>query len=58
MRREFEAWKRSATTEYDQEKHDEFLKQRYYKMRNQQDFSTSSHFSHPNAERGPRNGPS
>ncbi len=57
LKKEFEDWKRQATTEYDEKKHDEFLKNRYYKMHNQQDFSTSSHFSHPNSEAGPRNGP-
>ena len=57
LKKEFEDWKRQATTEYDQEKHDEFLKNRYYKMHSQNEFNTSSHFSHPNAEAGPRNGP-
>lgn len=33
LKKEFEEWKRSATTQYDEEKHDEFLKNRYYKMR-------------------------
>ena len=58
VKREFEKWKKKATTAYDQEKHDEFLKQRYYKMHNKQDFNTSSHFSHPGAEAGPKTGPS
>ena len=39
-------------------RHDDFLKDRYYKMRgDHSEFNTSSHFSHPNAEAGPRNGP-
>ena len=57
LRREFEPWKRGATTAYDQNKHDEFLKHRYYKMRRKDEFDTGSHFSHPNSQAGPRNGP-
>ena len=59
LKQEFEKWKRNATTEYDQDRHDEFLSNRYYKMGNRTDeFNTSSHFSHPGSQAGPRNGPS
>jgi hypothetical protein len=38
LRKEFEEWKRSIFTEYDQDRHDQFLRNRYYKKRD--DFST------------------
>ena len=49
IRREFEEWKKSKFEAYDAEKHTEFLKRRYYKMSKEQDFNTTSHFSHPNS---------
>ena len=31
LRKEFEQWKKTTFTEYDQSRHDEFLKNRFYK---------------------------
>ncbi len=44
LRKQFEAWKRSTVTQYSKEKHDEFLKNRYYKQ--SQYTSTEDHFNH------------
>ena len=33
LRKEFEEWRNRVFTKYDQTSHDEFLKNRYYKMR-------------------------
>ena len=41
--------------EYDQDHHDQFLRNRYYKMRSE--FSTAEHFNHPNSEQGPSSAP-
>jgi curved DNA-binding protein CbpA len=51
IRKEFEQWKKTMFTEYDQSRHDEFLRDRYYKAHN--DFNMHDHFHHPNAEKGP-----
>jgi hypothetical protein len=56
LRKEFEQWKKSMFTEYDQSRHDQFLKNRFYKMHT--DFNASEHFNHPNAESGPSSAPS
>ena len=57
MKRQFEAWKKTIYHEYDENKHDDYLSQRYYKTKKQDDFSTNSHFHHPNADSGPLRGP-
>ena len=57
MKQQFEAWKKTIYHEYDENQHDEFLSQRYYKTKKQDDFSTNSHFHHPNADSGPLRGP-
>lgn len=44
LRKQFEQWKRSTTTQYSKEKHDDFLRNRYYKQSQYQ--STEEHFTH------------